>query len=156
MVNIVPEQSTLTIKLRTEQIIQMISHNGLRITEQRRSIARLFAETSDLLTPMQVYHDLGSKHRGLSYDTVYRNLKLLQRMGVLEPFYNKDGVKFGVNRGSSDFGQYHFVCMSCDIVHPLDPSSATEIPRLPVEFKAVMYRHEVLGYCPDCSSVMSK
>ncbi|TFE26915.1 Fur family transcriptional regulator [Cohnella luojiensis] len=138
-----------------EQIIRMISRNGLRITEQRRSIARLFAEASDLLTPMQVYHDLGSKHRGLSYDTVYRNLKLLQEMGVLEPFYNKDGVKFGINRNSSDAdavsGQHHFVCMSCDIVYPFESVCASETPQLPAAFKAVMHRHEVLGYCPDCS-----
>lgn len=151
MAKIVPEQTTRTIKPKTEQIIQMISHYGLRITEQRRSIARLFAETADLLTPMQVYHDLGSKHRGLSYDTVYRNLKLLQNLGVLEPFYNKDGVKFGVNSSHTDSGQHHFICMSCDIVYPLDTSFVIEIPQLPLEFKAVIHRHEVLGYCSDCS-----
>ncbi|MCD9024566.1 Fur family transcriptional regulator [Cohnella silvisoli] len=135
----------------TEQIIQMISRNGLRVTEQRKSIAELFAGTSDLLTPMQVYHYLGSKHRGLSYDTVYRNLKLLQEMGVLEPFYNKDGVKFGVNRTPSDAQQHHFVCMNCDIVYPFESSTTAVIPQLPAEFKAVIHRHEVLGYCADCS-----
>lgn len=147
----VSDLRTRTTKPETEQIIRMISRKGLRITEQRKSIASLFAEASDLLTPMQVYHDLGSKHRGLSYDTVYRNLKLLQEMGVLEPFYNKDGVKFGINRNSSDAGQNHFVCMSCDIVYPFESVSASETPQLPAAFKAVMHRQEVLGYCPDCN-----
>jgi Fur family zinc uptake transcriptional regulator len=133
------------------QIIQIISRNGIRITEQRKSIAKLFAETSDLLTPMHVYHDLGSKHPGLSYDTVYRNLKLLQEIGLLEPFYNKDGVRFGVNRNPSGAQQHHFVCMTCDIVYPFESSAATAMPQLPEEFKAVMFRHEVLGYCSDCS-----
>jgi Fur family zinc uptake transcriptional regulator len=138
-------------KPETEQIIQLITRKGLRITEQRKSIAKLFAETSDLLTPMQVYHELGSKHRGLSFDTVYRNLKLLQEMGVLEPFYNKDGVRFVVNRNPSDAQQHHFVCMTCDIVYPFESSSATAMPQMPAEFKAIIHRQEVLGYCPDCS-----
>lgn len=151
MAELVPMRNVRMAKPETEQIIETISRKGLRITEQRKSIARLFAETSDLLTPMQVYHFLGSKHRGLSYDTVYRNLKLLQEMGVLEPFYNKDGVKFGVNRTPSDDGQHHFVCMACDIVYPFEAASVNALPQLPAEFKAVMHRHEVLGYCPDCS-----
>jgi Fur family zinc uptake transcriptional regulator len=151
MAKLVPEQSVRIAKPETEQIVQMISRSGLRITEQRKSIARLFAETSDLLTPMQVYHYLGSKHPGLSYDTVYRNLKLLQEMRVFEPFYNKDGVRFGVNRNPSSAQQHHFVCMTCDIVYPFESSSMTAMPQLPAEFKAVIHRHEVLGYCPDCS-----
>lgn len=153
MAKLVPEKSIRMEIPETEQIISMIARNGLRITEQRRSIARLFAETSDLLTPMQIYHDLGAKHRGLSYDTVYRNLKLLQEMGILKPFYNKDGVKFGINRNPSHSEQHHFVCMSCDIVYPFESSSGNALPQLPAEFKAIIYRHEVLGYCSDCSQV---
>lgn len=152
MGKIVPVQNTQSIKLNTEQIIQMISQNGLRITEQRKSIARLFTETSNLLSPMQVYYDLGSKHRGLSYNTVYRNLKLLQKMGVLQPFYNEDGLKFGVSSSPSFSSQHQFICMSCDIVYPLDSNFESEIPRLPLEFKVVIHKHEVLGYCPNCSS----
>ncbi|WP_182301033.1 Fur family transcriptional regulator [Cohnella cholangitidis] len=148
--NLVTDQKARIARLDTEQIIQMIARKGLRVTEQRKSIASLFAETSDLLTPMQVYHDLGTKHLGLSFDTVYRNLKLLQQMGVLEPFYNKDGVKFAVTRSPSDF-QQHFVCMTCDHVYPFESASSTDMPRLPAEFTAVKFRQEVLGYCPDCS-----
>lgn len=151
LTELVPEQGARITKLDKEQIIQSIARNGLRVTEQRKSIAGLFAETADLLTPMQVYHYLGSRHRGLSFDTVYRNLKVLQEMGILQPFYNKDGVKFGINRTRSDIQQHHFVCMTCDIVYPLESSSAIALPELPAEYTAVLFRHEVLGYCPDCS-----
>lgn len=70
--------------LSTEQIITTMSSQGLRITDQRKTLARLFAESPGYLTPKDVYEYMGKTYSGLSFDTVYRNLRVMQELGVLE------------------------------------------------------------------------
>jgi Fur family zinc uptake transcriptional regulator len=56
--------------LSTEQIITTMSSQGLRITDQRKTLARLFAESPGYLTPKDVYEYMGKTYSGLSFDTV--------------------------------------------------------------------------------------
>ena len=41
--------------LNTQEILDRMSEKGLRITDQRRTLAKLFAETDGYLSPKDVY-----------------------------------------------------------------------------------------------------
>ncbi len=73
------------------EMLEMMAKNGWRITDQRRTLAQLFSETDAYLTPKDVYEHMKQKYPGVSFDTVYRNLRMLSEMGVLEQFYFLDG-----------------------------------------------------------------
>lgn len=136
-------------KRSAERMIETMAASGLRITEQRRTLARLFANASGFLTPKEVYVELEAKHPGLSYDTVYRNLRLLQQIGVLEQFPFEDGVKFRISCYGHDRHHHHLICLDCNRIMPLAfcPMDRLDIPD---SFQIVRHRFEIYGYCQRC------
>jgi Fur family zinc uptake transcriptional regulator len=139
-----------------ERTIQVMSNHGLRITGQRRTLARLFAEASGFLSAKEVYQSLEMKHHGLSFDTVYRNLRLLQELGVLEQFNFEDGMKFRLGCYGHKHHHHHLICMSCDHIYPLDYCPMEHLTNLPAHFQVVKHQFEIYGYCEECQQPDNK
>jgi Fur family zinc uptake transcriptional regulator len=138
---------------KIKQIIHSMASNGLRITEQRKSLAKLFAEAPGYVSPKEVYDCLEAKYKGLSFDTVYRNLRILFDMGVLEQFHTEDGVKFRMGCYSHDHHHHHLICLSCDQIYPLEFCPMNFVGAIPDQFKVVKHKFEIYGYCFMCSQV---
>ncbi|ANF97542.1 Fur family transcriptional regulator [Paenibacillus bovis] len=134
--------------LSTEEIINIMSKQGLRITDQRRTLAKLFAEAPGYLTAKDVYEYMGQKYSGLSFDTVYRNLRVMQELGVLEQIVFEDGVKFK-SHCSQDHHHHHMICLQCEKTYPIAfcPMDMTDMPE---QFEVIRHKFEVFGYCKDC------
>ena len=133
----------------TDDIIRMMASQGLRITDQRRTLAKLFADTPGYLSPKDVYDHMGRFYPGLSFDTVYRNLRLLDELSVLEQVVFEDGVKFKLHCREHDH-HHHLICLQCGMTYPLThcPMDATVVPD---DFVIVKHKFEVFGYCGDCA-----
>jgi Fur family zinc uptake transcriptional regulator len=134
-----------------QQIIQAMINKGWRITEQRKSMARLFAEAEGYLSPKDVYDFMKITYPGVSFDTVYRNLRLLSEMGVLEQFYFNDGLKFRASCLSHH--HHHLICTKCEKTMTFDFCPMKFMSALPGNYEIVQHRFEVFGICPDCSQV---
>ncbi|MCM3784139.1 transcriptional repressor [Neobacillus mesonae] len=136
--------------LSTDQIIEAMSGQGLRITDQRKTLARLFAESEGYLSPKDVYEYMGKSYSGLSFDTVYRNLRVMQELGVLEQVFFEDGVKFKASC-SSGHHHHHLICLNCQKTLPIEfcPMQLTDTPD---QFQVVEHKFEVFGYCKECQS----
>jgi len=134
--------------LSTEQILEIMSGQGLRITDQRKTLAKLFGESSGYLSAKDVYEYMGRKYSGLSFDTVYRNLRVMEELEVLEQVVFEDGVKF---KGSCNqhSHHHHMICLQCEKTYPISfcPMNMTEIPD---QFRVVKHKFEVFGYCREC------
>jgi len=135
--------------LQTDEIIRMMSAQGLRITDQRKTLAKLFADTPGYQSPKDVYDYMGRSYAGLSFDTVYRNLRVLDELGVLEQVVFEDGVKFKLHCRGHDH-HHHMICLQCGKTYPISycPMDQTEVPD---DFKVVKHKFEVFGYCKACS-----
>ncbi|MDR0269690.1 Fur family transcriptional regulator [Paenibacillus sp.] len=134
--------------LSTEQIIDAMSEQGLRITDQRKTLARLFGEHSGYLSAKDVYEFMCKKYSGLSFDTVYRNLRVMHELGVLEQVVFEDGMKFKASC-SEDHHHHHMICLQCQKTYPIHfcPVNFTDAPE---HFQVVTHKFEVFGYCKDC------
>lgn len=134
--------------LSTDQIIETMSAQGLRITDQRKTLAKLFAESEGYLSPKAVYEYMGRTYSGLSFDTVYRNLRVMQELGVLEQVVFEDGVKFKASC-SSGHHHHHLICLKCQKTLPIEfcPMQLTDTPE---QFQVVEHKFEIFGYCKDC------
>lgn len=137
--------------LSTDQIIGVMSARGLRITDQRKSLAKLFAERNGYLTPKDVYEYMGKQYSGLSFDTVYRNLRVMDELGVLEQVMFEDGLKFRASC-NEDQHHHHMICLQCERTYPIHfcPMPLTDAPD---QFQVVKHKFEVFGYCKDCRPV---
>ncbi|MCM3136081.1 transcriptional repressor [Paenibacillus polysaccharolyticus] len=135
--------------LSTEEIITTMSSQGLRITDQRKTLARLFAESPGYLTPKDVYEYMGKTYSGLSFDTVYRNLRVMQELGVLEQVIFEDGVKFRAHC-SEGHHHHHMICLKCQKTYPI-VFCPMQLADAPEQFQVVDHKFEVFGYCKDCA-----
>ncbi|MBM6995637.1 transcriptional repressor [Paenibacillus sp. DXFW5] len=135
--------------LSTEEIIKVMSSRGLRITDQRKSLAKLFAERDGYLTPKDVYEYMGKEYSGLSFDTVYRNLRVMEELGVLEQVVFEDGLKFRASCSSEGHHHHHMICLQCEKTYPIHfcPMPLTDAPE---QFQVVKHKFEVFGYCKNC------
>lgn len=138
--------------MTAEQIVQAMASRGMRITDQRKTLSRLFADAEGYLTPKDVYAHMEKTYPGLSFDTVYRNLRIMNEMGILEQFVFEDGVKFRVHC-QEHHHHHHLFCLSCERTVPIVYCPMERIEGVPDNFRIVRHKFEVYGYCPDCQDV---
>lgn len=131
-----------------EEIMRLMSGKGLRITEQRRTMVRLFDEDGGYLTPKEVYDRMQRIYPGLSFDTVYRNLRTMLDLDVLEQILFEDGVKFKL-RCDDHHHHHHMICLQCEKTTPIHfcPMPGMDVPD---DFQVVKHKFDIFGYCGDC------
>jgi Fur family transcriptional regulator, ferric uptake regulator len=78
---------------RQRRIEELCVAQGLRMTEQRRTIARVLDETADHPDVEEVYRRANRADDKISLSTVYRTLRLFSERGILERH------DFGAGRG---------------------------------------------------------
>jgi Fur family ferric uptake transcriptional regulator len=64
---------------------------GLRITEQRRVIARVLSESQDHPDVEELHRRSNEVDKGISIATVYRTVRLFEEAGILERHDFRDG-----------------------------------------------------------------
>lgn len=132
-----------------EEIVSLMSSQGLRVTDQRKTLAKLFFETKGYLSPKDVYEYMGKTYTGLSFDTVYRNLRVMEELGVLEQVMFEEGVKFKMHCREHDH-HHHMICLDCGATYPIKfcPMEQTDVP---ADFKVLRHKFEVFGQCKACA-----
>ncbi|MBB6732131.1 transcriptional repressor [Cohnella sp. CBP 2801] len=133
-----------------ESMLNRMSEAGLRITEQRKKMAKLFAESPGFVSAGEIFLYLRSFYSGLSYDTVYRNLRLLLKLELVELVHFEDGNKFRINRDEKPSHHHHFICLACDYVMPIEYCPMASLPALPDSVTVIKHRFDVYGYCGNC------
>ncbi|GIP33185.1 Fur family transcriptional regulator [Paenibacillus sp. J2TS4] len=134
-----------------QSMLDAMSKKGWRITDQRRRLAELFTITDGYLSPKDVYEYMSQKYPSVSFDTIYRNLRLLSEMGILEQFYFLDsGLKFKAN--CSNHHHHHLICVNCEKTVTFDYCPMWNISGLPEQFDILNHRFEIYGICSDCKT----
>lgn len=67
------------------------AERGLRITEQRRVIARVLSDADDHPDVEELYRRASAIDAGISIATVYRTVRLFEEAGILERHDFRDG-----------------------------------------------------------------
>ena len=70
---------------------QLCADKGLRITDQRRVIARVLSESEDHPDVEQLHHRASAIDSGISIATVYRTVRLFEEAGILDRHDFGDG-----------------------------------------------------------------
>src|SRR6185312_13822959 len=86
--NSCPEQNR---KQRVTRIEQLCADKGLRMTEQRRVIARVLSEAEDHPDAEELYRRASAIDPHISIATVYRTVRLFEEAGVVEKHDFGDG-----------------------------------------------------------------
>lgn len=84
----VQSETVLQQKIDLEQLC---TDKGLRITEQRRVIARVLSESEDHPDVEQLHQRASAIDSGISIATVYRTVRLFEEAGILDRHDFGDG-----------------------------------------------------------------
>ncbi|WP_052088192.1 Fur family transcriptional regulator [Paenibacillus wynnii] len=130
-------------------MVEAMQAHGIRITTQRKLIAEVFSFTKGFVIPRQIHSFIAKYIPGVSYDTVYRNLRLLVKIGLIEQFDFKEGIRFKVRCGL-DHHHHHFICTECHKTYPLDFCPIDSGISPPDAFEVTSHKFEIYGICGEC------
>ena len=75
----------------SDTILERCEAKGLRLTEQRRVIARVLEDAHDHPDVEELYARASAIDDGISLATVYRTVKLFEEAGIIEKLEFRDG-----------------------------------------------------------------
>ena len=128
------------------RIEKLCREKGLKLTKQRRVIARVLAESDDHPDALALFRRASRIDRGISQATVYRTVRLFEETGILE----RRDFGAGPTRYEEAAGEHHDHLIDQDTGEIIEFHNE-EIERLQEEvarrhgFKLVGHRMELYG-----------
>ncbi len=129
--------------------------DGQRYTTRRQALVSLLAEVDQPLTIPQLL----DRRRDLAQSSVYRNLAVLERAGVVHRIVTTD--EFARYELAEDLTEHHhhLICASCgdvtdftvpaSVEHDLEQALSKVAKRS--GFAVRHHRLDLVGTCPDCA-----
>lgn len=135
--------------LPEKEFREIIRRAGIRMTRQRQVIWNLLSASDNGYTIQGIVDALSHLHVGTA--TIYRNVVLLERLGL-------------IRRVRGERGEYRFVrwrpghrhalvCTACDRVVEFEPCGLEVLERLlqrETGFSRLVHYLEMHGLCPTC------
>ena len=136
---------------------EFLRTKGFKMTQQRELIFRSFFELGEHISVDELYEKVRKLDRSVGYSTVWRNLKLICRVGLAQEVNLGDGVTRYDRVTRAPHG--HLYCVKC--------KKLTEISIAPLiealqtlsrqsKFAPEGYKIEVQGYCEACQKEAGK
>jgi len=135
----------------TEAKRTALKSTGSRVTKQRALILDIVSKAHRHLDADQIYYRARSKQPRLSLSTVYRNLKALKELGLIEEIdFDETHHHY---EAKPPIQHYHLVCLGCSKIiefqYPLSQYIKTHIAEAK-DFKIVDTDIRLTGYCSKC------
>ena len=127
-----------------------MSNSNLRITPQRKVILEELRTADSHLTADEVYKMVRARLPRISLGTVYRNLEILSRLGMIHKL-ELGGMQKRFDGKTQD--HYHLRCVRCGRIDdvPMEPHTVLEgsVEGL-TDYKVLGHRLEFVGLCLTC------
>lgn len=135
---------------RIREAINTLKESGVRITPQRHAILEYLIVSMSHPTADEIYKALESKFPNMSVATVYNNLRVFKKTGLVKE------LTYGDASSRFDFAStdhYHIICEDCGKIVDFSYPGLDEVETLAEHvtgFSINNHRMEVYGTCPDC------
>lgn len=130
--------------------IEQLQAKGVKITPQRQEIIKVFLESQDLhLSAEEVHGRITVKFPSMSLDTVYRNLSMLHKLGILTELNFGDRKSlFEINNSQH---HHHLVCTKCGGSQEIEFCPLDFLDKQHIKnFKVQKHSFEIFGICANC------
>jgi len=122
----------------------------MRLTKQRKVILEKLKSTTSHPSAVEVYDAVRKELPNISLGTVYRNLDILSKEGLIRKIETcGDQKRFdGIPEP-----HLHVICTDCGRVRDVHQElnlKMEELTRVKTDFKITGVRLELLGVCPEC------
>ncbi|MCY7837257.1 transcriptional repressor [Bacillus haynesii] len=134
------------LRVEDEQLVPLLKKRGLRITAQRVLILKTIASLGGHPSAEDIHRELPY----MSLPTIYSNLKLFVKLGILKELSHGD-AKSKYELFTSQ--HYHVICKSCGKIADLDYPHLKEVEHAAAQltnFKVNSHFMGIYGICTTC------
>ena len=134
-----------------EQSLETLKNNGFKYTKKREAMLTYLVKRNRYVSAKEVFDYMNQEFKGVSYDTVYRNLHDFSELDLLEETDLNGEMKFRFHCCQGEIGHHHhFICTFC--------GTTKEIHMCPMNYFQDQlngctiegHRFEIFGRCEDC------
>lgn len=144
------EENRETVQHLLEAMLKILKSKGLRVTEPRRLILEaVAAQVGWHVHPKSVFAYVHEKDSSIGLATVYRTLKLLDDMDLLNKVYSM-GARYHDEQAGS---HYHLICLHCGSIHDINDGLRGEIGeqiKKDYDFTMTDINLSIYGLCSKC------
>lgn len=134
------------------ETLSRLKGQGVKITPQRLEILKVLLDEERYYSAEEILKKVQERYPAVSFDTVYRTLYLLKRLGlVIELNFQGGYRRFEFNH--EDKHHHHLVCLKCGWSQKLaccPTDCLAGIEEENPEFAITGHSFEIYGYCKDC------
>ena len=136
---------------------EFLRTKGFKMTPQRELIFRSFFELGRHVSVDELYDKVRQRDNTIGYSTVWRNLKLICKVGLAEEVNLGDGVTRYDRVTRVPHG--HLYCVECKTLTEFNIERVVaDLARKAKEmqFVAEGFKIEIQGYCDNCREKMQQ
>lgn len=140
---------------KIRKALDILKQEGIRITPQRHAVLEYLLDSKAHPTADDIYKALENKFPNMSVATVYNNLRVLRKVGLVrELTYGDDSSRFDCNMTE----HYHIMCEDCGKIVDFHYPPLDEVESLAEKvtgFEVSHHRMELYGKCDECKKVFA-
>lgn len=134
---------------------EILKQGGYKITNQRKVVLEtLYTHRKAHLTVDEVYQYVRETNPEIGLATVYRNIQILNRLGIIEKisFDDKD-IRYEIFYEDIPIHHYHLICRQCGGVDEIELDFLDryrEVLTSEKGFEALDAQIKIYGICKNC------
>jgi Fur family ferric uptake transcriptional regulator len=133
-------------------ILDSLKAGGKKLTKPRRAILGVLEQSPLPITAAEVHARLRKANAPVDLVTVYRNLAMLQDLGLVNPVgFHEGQMRYEVHHGREH--HHHIQCQGCGKIVDLMLCPLKKLTKLVEEqtrFSVASHTLEFFGWCPQC------
>jgi Fur family zinc uptake transcriptional regulator len=133
--------------MEVDSALKLLKDHGYKFTDKREMILEIFFNEERYMPAREIRSLMPT----LSFDTIYRNLSILEDLGILEATEFQGEKQYRFSCSSEDHHHHHLICTKCKKTIQLDMCPMEILKDMAGDFKVTGHKFEIYGYCPDCA-----
>lgn len=136
-----------------ETWLNTLHENGYRLTEARKAVVEIVAESLKALTPLEVFDKARAAYPALGLVSVYRTLEKLEELHLIQRVHQPQGCQAFIS--ASQGHQHLLLCQQCGQVNYFEGDNLeTLIAGISNQTGYKIREHwlQLFGLCKDCQS----
>lgn len=131
------------------EAINIVKNSGYKVTGKREQMLEIFSASNKYITAKELLEEMQEDYPGLSFDTIYRNLSLFNKLGILESTELAGEKHFRYTCSVHDH-HHHFICLDCGSTKAIEACPMEFVREDLKEYMVVDHKFEIYGKCPEC------
>lgn len=134
--------------MNLKDAITLLKNKGYKATGKRKDMLAFFDKADGYRTAKDLISHLELTHKGISFDTIYRNLHLYNKVGILETTELNGEKQFRMKCTSHH--HHHFICKDCGKTKEINVCPMDEVMNSLTNYEVEDHKFEIYGRCPNC------